>query len=142
MPLLQQLRSRGVNKDSLLSAVNDEMLPVLRAAREALNRWLVYPQALTISSGVISIDWTQRGNYSLALSANVTAVSFIDPADTGWYTLKVVQGGAFTMAGWPSSVKWIGSSAPTITAVANRVDMLDFYWDGEEYIGRAEQNAS
>lgn len=141
MPILQHLRSRGVTKETLLSAVNEDVIPVLRALREAANRRRAYPIALSISAGAIEVDWTGRDNYALALSENVTSVSFVNPADAGWYTLKVTQSAAFAMSGWPSSVKWIGASAPTITTTAGRVDMLDFYWDGTEYIGRAEQNA-
>lgn len=142
MPILQQLRSRGVTKETLLSAVNDDILPVLRLAREALNRFLALPPALTIGSGVIAVDWTLRRNYKLALSEDVTTVSFTDPSDAGWYALQVTQSAAFTMAGWPSSVKWFGGSAPVITATADRVDVIEFYFDGTSYHGRFDQDAS
>jgi hypothetical protein len=142
MPINQQLRSRGVTDKTLLPAVNDEILPVLGAAREALNRQLVLPPALAIDSGALAIDWTLRRNYKLALSENVTSISFTDPVDAGWYALKVTQGAAFTMASWPSSVIWVGGGVPVITATAGRVDILEFYFDGTEYVGRAEQDAS
>ena len=141
MPITRQLRSRGLTDKTLLDAVNNDIIPVLKDAREALNRALVAPPALVIDSGAIAIDWGAYRNYTLDLSEDVTAITFTDPADAGWYALKVTQGGGFTMAGWPSTVLWVGGAGPTITAAADRVDLLEFYFDGSEYIGKATQDA-
>jgi hypothetical protein len=142
VPLTQQLRARGLTDKTLLDAVNNEIIPILRAAREALNRFLVPQTAVVIDSGAIVVDWGKLRNYTLALSENISAISFTDPADAGWYALQVTQSAAFTMAGWPTNVKWAGGMAPTITATASRVDLLEFYFDGEGYVGRALQDAS
>lgn len=63
--------------------------------------------------------------------------------DTGWPTATLGQGfrmilktgaGSFTVT-WPSSVKWAGGTAPTITSTASRADIIDFESDGTNWYG-------
>lgn len=142
MAITQRLRDRAATKDTFLEVLNQEILPVLRTVREALNRFLVTPPAAIADSGALAIDWTVVRNYTHLLDADVTSVTFTDPPDAGEYFLLVTQAAAFTVAGWPSNVKWFGGVAPTITATVGRVDLIRFYFDGTSYHGSVLQNAS
>lgn len=142
MPVNKQILARGLTEKTLLSAVNEELIPVARSLREIANRATVEPPELAIDAGSLEIDWVASRNYVLVLSENVTSVEFADPADHGWHVLIVQQSAAFTVSGWPSSVAWFGGgTAPTITATADRVDMIELFWDGATYYGRVTQNA-
>jgi hypothetical protein len=84
-------------------------------------------QALSISSGAVSINWNLGENCILSLTSNVTSITIVGwpPASQiGRIVLFVSNTGSFTMTGWPSQVKWVGGSAPTITSGSGKKDVL------------------
>jgi hypothetical protein len=74
---------------------------------------------------------------TVTLSGNCT---FTMPAATAGasITLILTQGGTFTATF--TGVLWAGGTAPTITATANKRDILVFVSDGTNWYGTASQN--
>ncbi len=74
---------------------------------------------------------------TVTLSGNCT---FTMPAATAGasITLILTQGGTFTATF--TGVLWAGGTAPTITATANKVDVLVFVSNGTSWFGTAAQN--
>jgi hypothetical protein len=74
---------------------------------------------------------------TVTLSGNCT---FTMPSPTAGasITLILTQGGTFTATF--TSVLWAGGTAPTITATANKVDVLVFVSNGTSWFGTAAQN--
>lgn len=86
-----------------------------------------------------TIDWSLNSSQKSTLTGNVT-YTFSNPQTGGAYVLRVLTGaGSFTVT-WPSSVKWAGGSAPTVTTTASRMDLFNFYYDGTNYYGSYVQN--
>ena len=74
---------------------------------------------------------------TVTLSGNCT---FTMPSATAGasITLILTQGGTFTATF--TSVLWAGGTAPTVTATANKVDVLVFVSNGTSWFGTAAQN--
>lgn len=89
-------------------------------------------------AGTKNIDWTTGNNHLLTLTGNPTLTFTTPPGTTGTthLTLRLVQDatGGRTIT-WPATVKWIGSSAPTLSTAANAVDIVTFYFNGTNYYG-------
>lgn len=99
------------------------------------------PQTQTVSTAVLAIDWSAGQKHNITLGVNVTSVTFTAPQGTGNFMLLIRQDstGGRTVAGWPSAVKWGGSSVPVITAAASAIDVVAFYYDGANYWGIISQ---
>jgi hypothetical protein len=82
-----------------------------------------------------TIDWGQ-GNHQSILLTDDPVLSFAHPFGIGMFTLRVVQdaSGSRTVT-WPSSVKWPGGTAPTLTITGDAIDVIRFYFDGLTYHG-------
>ena len=88
-----------------------------------------------------TIAWYRGSFQRCTLTANTT-FAFAGPIDGLMYTLLINTGaGAFTGA-WPSTVKWIGAAAPTVTVTANRYDIMTFRFVKalNTYFGSFQQN--
>ncbi len=72
---------------------------------------------------------------NLTLTGNCT-FTFPAAASGGQFTLLLAQDatGARTVT-WPTSVRWPGGTAPTITATAARTDVISFISDGTYWLG-------
>lgn len=86
-----------------------------------------YRNASTVDDGNSgtsdTIDWSTSNVHFSTLTGNVT-YTFSNPGDSGGYVLFLNTGtGGFT-ATWPSAVRWPSGTAPTITAAADRVDVV------------------
>ncbi len=97
-------------------------------------------------SGSVTIDFTSKVDHVLTLTGNVTSIAFTAPANTASalmrLSIRLVQDatGGRTVTGWPVAVKWAGGSAPTITATANKADIVTLEYDGTSYYAVASQN--
>src|SRR5271157_628686 len=80
----------------------------------------IYSRLATTTS---SVNWAIGNVQSLALTNPNTALTFSNGQAGGQYTLIITQdgSGARTIT-WPSSVKWPGGIAPTLTTDANGSD--------------------
>lgn len=89
-----------------------------------------------------TIDWTAGPKHKSTLTDNVT-FTFTDPDGATNVILILVQDGTGSrLVTWPSTVKWGGGSAPTLTTTANAVDIISFYFDGTNYHGQDSLNFS
>ena len=94
--------------------------------------------ANTVTTGTIVIDWNVSQKQSLTITGTGCTINFTDPPGACNLILKVIQGdGADTVGTWDSSIKWAGSSAPTISSGSADIDVISFYYDGTNYYGVA-----
>lgn len=87
----------------------------------------------TISGGTLTVDWAKCQMARCVISANVTTVTFTNPPPGDCtLTLLIAQNGTggYTVGGWPSSVKWPGGTAPTISAGADDEDVISLKYLG------------
>jgi len=92
---------------------------------------------------------TQSINFNSSSSAHVTreftltgttTFTFDNPPKAGTcITVTVIQDstGSRTLS-WPSTVKWSGGTAPTLTTTGNKRDSFTFYWNGSNYYNIAQ----
>src|SRR5262249_46532276 len=88
-----------------------------------------------ITATAPAIDWDQGNVQSLTLTSSPT-LAFLNGHAGGVYKLIVRQdstGGR--MITWPTSVKWPGNTAPTLTASPNATDLMPFVHAGTSYLG-------
>ena len=91
------------------------------------------PYALTDGS-TIAVDWNQSVNQTVTVAGNRT-LTFSNPVAGETYTIKITQDATGSrLITWPSTVKWAGGSAPTLTTTAARTDQVTFYYDGTNYL--------
>ncbi len=90
----------------------------------------------TASSSAATINWNDGNIHALTLGASNTDLSFTNGKAGGEYTLILNQDstGGRTVD-WPSSVKWPGGNAPTLTTDSNAIDVIRFVFDGTNYLG-------
>ena len=89
------------------------------------------------SGATDTIDWTKGPKHLSTLTSNVT-FTFIAPLDTANLVLKLVQdAGGTNLVTWPSTVKWPGGVAPTLSSGGTDVDIISFYFDGTNYFGQS-----
>ncbi|GIW70312.1 MAG: hypothetical protein KatS3mg101_1059 [Patescibacteria group bacterium] len=89
------------------------------------------------SGASATINWTNGNKQKLTLTGNAT-LTFTNPSGACNLILKLVQdatGGRSPT--FPSSVKWVGGSAPTWSTAANAVDIVALYFDGTNYYAQA-----
>lgn len=84
--------------------------------------------ALAISSGVVNIDLALGQNFTLALTANVTSITFSNLPGSGFaaeFELQITQDatGSRTLA-LPAAFKALGGSDTAIASAANAVTVL------------------
>ena len=88
-----------------------------------------------------TVNWNNGQKQVITLTGNITTMSFTAPAGTGNFLLRVVQDGTGGRTiTWPASVRWPGGTAPTLSAGANAVDIVTFYYNGTNYYGVASLN--
>lgn len=92
------------------------------------------------SGAADTIDWT-KGNKQKSTLTNNCTFTFTEPGGVCNLILELHQDatGSRTVT-WPASVKWPDSTAPTLSAGANAVDIIAFYYDGTNYYGVGNLN--
>lgn len=87
-----------------------------------------------------TVDFSAGNKQNLTLTGNCT-LTFTSPASPCSLVFKLVQDGTGgRTVVWPSSVKWSGGTAPTLTTGAGKVDLVAFYFDGTNYFGTSSLN--
>src|SRR3954471_7795433 len=90
------------------------------------------PYALT-DAATVAVDWNNSVNQYVTMAGNRT-FTFSNPVSGAIYRLTIIQDSTGSrLATFPSSVKWAGGSAPTLTVTAAYRDVLEFYYDGTYY---------
>lgn len=84
--------------------------------------------ALGNQSGAVAIDMTLGNHVSFTATGNITGLTITNPAPTGnacALVLYIKQDGTGSRTfAFPSSFKWAGGTAPTVTATASRTDIF------------------
>lgn len=96
--------------------------PVIKDYAETLN-------ALGNQAGAtVTVDMTLGNHVSMTLTGNISTLTINNPAATGnscALVLYITQDGTGSRTfAFPSSFKWAGGSAPTVTATASRTDIF------------------
>lgn len=92
------------------------------------------PQTISVSTTSTSIDWGAGNKAHVTLGVATTTFVFVDPANSGNITIKLIQdGGGSRTVTWPASVKWPSDTAPTLTTAGGSVDIVGCYHDGTNY---------
>jgi hypothetical protein len=100
----------------------------LQAALDAKAAKARAVNALSISSGVVNIDCSLGDYFTLALSANVSSVTFSNLPASGFAQTIMVRitqdaSSAKTLA-FPSSFKWAGGSLGVVSTTLGAIDVL------------------
>ena len=97
-----------------------------------------------ITNGYVNTGSTYTLNIanSTIITANLSATcTFTMPSNTaGKSFILFLKTGAGTNTATFTGVKWVGNTAPTITATASRMDILTFTADGTNWYGNYAQN--
>jgi hypothetical protein len=83
--------------------------------------------APAISAGALSLDVSSYALFNVANNANCT-VTF-DNAQPGYatsFTLQLTADGTLRTWTWPGSVTWLGGSAPVLSSVNGKRDLMTF----------------
>lgn len=80
-------------------------------------------EPVTANSGA-AYTIADKSLYLITLTANCT-FTFPTPIDGNQFTLALTNSGTFTVT-WPSSAKFAGGTAPTLTATAGKTDVISF----------------
>lgn len=83
--------------------------------------------ALSSSSGVVDIDCSLGDYFTLALTENVTSITFSNLPGSGHGASKMVritQDSTARTVAWPASFKWAGGSAGAVSTASGAVDVL------------------
>lgn len=136
-PINQPLRQRSLTKDDYLEAINRELLPLLQAIRELVNRLAAAPEQSESSGTEKTLDWSAYHYRALTLTGNCT-LTFVAPGGAAELVLRLTQDAIGTRTvTWPSTVNWEGGTAPTLTAAGGSIDLVRLYCDGTNYYGTA-----
>ncbi len=82
-------------------------------------------------------DWTLGSLQEITLTGNCTGTStFTLPTGVSRVSL-IIHPATFTISAWPTSVKWRGGAAPTLTT--NGIDIVTFLYDGTTMYGGIDQ---
>lgn len=94
-------------------------------------------QTLTDGSTVTwNLDNGSYGIWNITDTGRTLAIT--NPIAYHNYKLKIVQDatGGRSVRTWPSSILWPNGTAPTLSAGANSIDMVDLFYDGTNYYAR------
>lgn len=83
--------------------------------------------ALSSSSGVVNLDCSLGDYYTLALTENVTSITFSNLPGSGHGASKMIritQDSTARTVAWPASFKWAGGSAGAVSTGSGAVDVL------------------
>jgi len=99
--------------------------------------------ALTSSSNAVAWDATAAANAYHLLTENTTFSAPSNAAEGAIIQVEIAQGGTPYTVAWNTVFEFAASIAPTITATANKTDILTFRYNGSVWqeIGRVQNLA-
>jgi hypothetical protein len=83
--------------------------------------------ALSISSGVVNINCALGDYFTLALTANVTSITFSNLPGSGKgasLMLRITQDTTPRTVAWPASFRWAGGVAGAVSTGSGAIDLL------------------
>ena len=91
-----------------------------------------YTPTVMNASGTITINWTSGNVQYVILGAGNNTLVFSNPKDGARYMLELQQPTALGTVTWPvgtSGVRWAGGSAPTLSTVAGKIDLIGLLYN-------------
>jgi hypothetical protein len=99
--------------------------------------------ALTSSSNAVAWDATAAANAYHLLTENTTFSAPSNAAEGAIIQVEIAQGGTPYTVAWHTDFEFAASTAPTMTATANKTDIFTFRYNGSVWqeIGRVQNLA-
>src|SRR5210317_955021 len=99
--------------------------------------------ALTSSSNAVAWDATAAANAYHLLTENTTFSAPSNAAEGAIIQVEIAQGGTPYTVAWNTVFEFAASTAPTVTATANKTDIFTFRYNGSVWqeIGRVQNMA-
>ena len=103
----------------------------------------VTQQALTSSSNAIAWDAAAKSNAYHVTTENTTFSAPSNATEGAIISVEIAQGGTARTIAWNTVFEFAASTAPTITATANKTDILTFRYNGSVWqeVGRVQNLA-
>ena len=110
----------------------------VKAAKSAM-----IEQTTLTSASTVDWDADAYGNAYLLLGHNVTIDEPDNPTEGQVISVEIAQGGTAYTVSWHTSFEFAASTAPTMTATANKTDIFTFRYNGSVWqeIGRVQNMA-
>jgi len=80
-----------------------------------------------------TIVWDNGNDQYVTMNASCT-FTFTAPTSQSWLSLKFIQDGTGSRNITLPTIRWFGT-APTFSTVAGKIDVINLFWNGAEYIG-------
>ena len=99
--------------------------------------------AITLSSNAVAWDAQAAANAYHATTENTTFSAPTNNTEGAIISVEIAQGGTPYTVAWNTIFEFAASTAPTITAAANKTDIFSFRFNGSVYqeIGRVQNLA-
>jgi hypothetical protein len=103
----------------------------------------VTQQAITSSSNAIAWDAAAKSNAYHVTTENTTFSAPSNATEGAIISVEIAQGGTARTIAWNTVFEFAASTAPTITATANKTDILTFRYNGSVWqeVGRVQNLA-
>ena len=99
--------------------------------------------AITSSSNATAWDATAAANAYYVTSENTTISAPSNAVEGAIISIEIAQGGTARTVAWNTVFEFAASTAPTVTATANKTDIFAFRYNGSVWqeIGRSQNMA-
>ena len=99
--------------------------------------------ALTSSSNAVAWDAAAAANAYYATTENTTFSAPTNATEGAIISVEIAQGGTAYTVAWNTVFEFAASTAPTVTATANKTDIFSFRYNGSVWqeIGRVQNLA-
>jgi len=103
----------------------------------------VTQQAITSSSNAIAWDAAAKSNAYHVTTENTTFSAPSNATEGALISVEIAQGGTARTIAWNTVFEFAASTAPTVTATANKTDIFSFRYNGSVWqeIGRVQNMA-
>ena len=99
--------------------------------------------AITSSSNAVAWNATAAANAYHVTTENTTFAAPTNPVEGAIISVEIAQGGTPYTVAWNTVFEFAASTAPTVTATANKTDIFSFRYNGSVWqeIGRVQNMA-
>ena len=99
--------------------------------------------AITSSSNAVAWNATAAANAYHVTTENTTFAAPTNPVEGAIISVEIAQGGTARTVAWNTVFEFAASTAPTVTATANKTDIFSFRYNGSVWqeIGRVQNLA-
>jgi hypothetical protein len=123
---------------------SSEKMAINSAGRVSVDKSAYIKQvAITSSSGSVAWDTQAAANAYYATTENTTFAAPTNAVEGAIISVEIAQGGTAYTVAWNTVFEFAASTAPTVTATANKTDIFSFRYNGSVWqeIGRTQNLA-